>query len=76
MLDRPEHCTLSRVVALATVCVVVVVCTYATSSPAGDVGKEQKYNIWRRRSPPASLISSVQIIHCFSGLLLLQPNQT
>ena len=75
MLDRPEHCTLSRVVALATVCVVVVVCTYATSSPAGDVGKEQKNNIWRRRSP-ASLIFSVQIIRPFSGLLLLHPNQT
>ncbi|PUZ37184.1 hypothetical protein GQ55_9G098300 [Panicum hallii var. hallii] len=50
ILDRPDHCTLSRVVALATVCVVVVVCTYATSSPAG---KDQKYNIWRRRSPTA-----------------------
>ncbi|RCV41059.1 hypothetical protein SETIT_9G105700v2 [Setaria italica] len=49
--DRPEHCTPSRVVALAAVCLVVVLCTYATSSPAGDAaGKEQKYNIWRRRS--------------------------
>ncbi|OEL38427.1 Uncharacterized protein BAE44_0000552 [Dichanthelium oligosanthes] len=55
ILDRPQHCTLSRVLALATVCLVVVVCTYSTSSPAGDAGKEQKYNIWRRRSS-ASLI--------------------
>ncbi|CAL4918857.1 unnamed protein product [Urochloa decumbens] len=50
IFDRPEHCTLSRVVALSAVCLVVVICTYATSSPAGDARKEQKYNIWRRRS--------------------------
>nr|CAB3498325.1 unnamed protein product [Digitaria exilis] len=56
ILDRPEHCTPSRVVALAAVCLVVVVCTYATSSWPGDFGgKEQKYNTWRRRSS-ASLI--------------------
>ncbi|EER93513.1 uncharacterized protein At1g28695 [Sorghum bicolor] len=51
---RPEQCTLSRVVALTTVCVVIVVCTYvvASSSPAGgDAGNEERfYNIWRRRS--------------------------
>ncbi|TVU45240.1 hypothetical protein EJB05_04718, partial [Eragrostis curvula] len=48
---RPEHCTLSRVVALTAVCLVVVVCTYLASSPAGGADKEQKFfNMWRRRS--------------------------
>ncbi|KAL6843512.1 hypothetical protein ACP4OV_026574 [Aristida adscensionis] len=49
---RPEHCTLGRAVALAAVCVFVVVGTYVASSPAaGDADKEQMFfNIWRRRS--------------------------
>ncbi|PWZ20580.1 Uncharacterized protein Zm00014a_037262 [Zea mays] len=48
---RPEQCTLSRIVSLITVGVVIVVCTYVTSSPAGgDAGKEEFFSIWHRRS--------------------------
>ncbi|KAL6637786.1 hypothetical protein ACP70R_025358 [Stipagrostis hirtigluma subsp. patula] len=52
---RPEHCTLGRALALAAVCVFVVVGTYVALSPAaGDAEKEQKFfNIWRRRSSAA-----------------------
>lgn len=56
VIARPEHCTVSRVVALTAVCLVVVVCTYLASSPAGGVAKEQKFfNMWRRRSSASTV---------------------
>ncbi|CAN6309485.1 unnamed protein product [Urochloa humidicola] len=60
IFDRPEHCTLSRVVALAAVCLVVVLCTYGSSS-TGAAGKEQKYNIWRRRSSVFAPVDDLEV---------------
>ncbi|CAN6292383.1 unnamed protein product [Urochloa humidicola] len=60
IFDRPEHCTLSRVVALAAVCLVVVLCTYGSSS-AGAAGKEQKYNIWRHRSSVFAPVDDLEV---------------
>ncbi|CAN6303672.1 unnamed protein product [Urochloa humidicola] len=60
IFDRPEHCTLSRVVAFAAVCLIVVLCMYRSSS-AGAAGKDQKYNIWRRRSSVFAPVDDLEV---------------
>jgi hypothetical protein len=54
---RPEHCTLSRAVALTAVCLVVLLCTYLASSLTDTTAKEQKFfNMWRRGSSASTIL--------------------